>query len=93
MNHCNRRWREEDGYFALDALFYDDWTEVLRMCQDEHEPEEWYIVSEKLGIEYDYIISETLEEAKEECEDKVTGYLESQINYYQDQLNQWEETS
>ena len=71
MNHSNRCWREEDGYYALDALFYDDWTEVLRMCQDEDEPDEWYIVSEKLGIEYDSITCETIEEAKEECEDKV----------------------
>lgn len=93
MNYCNRRWREENCYWALDALLYDDWTEILRMCQREDNPNEWYIVSEKLGIEYDYIISETPEEAKEECEDKFTRYLESQINYYQDQLNQWEETS
>lgn len=91
MNHPNRRWREEDGYFALDALFYDDWAEILRMCQDEDDPEEWYVVSEKLGIEYDYITSETLEDAKEECEYKVTEYLEDQIAYYQDQLNQWED--
>ena len=47
----------------------------------------------KLHIEHDWLTAETLEEAKEECEVKFTYYLEGQIEYYQDQLNQWEETS
>ena len=93
MNHCNRRWREQDGYLAMDARLFDKWHEILRIWHDEDDTGYWYIVSDELHIEHDWLTAETLEEAKEECETKFTYYLEGQIEYYQDQLNQWEETS
>ena len=90
--YVNRRWIDMDGYYVLQAFFYDDWREILRFCQNEEEKDLWIMSSKRMNIEVYYLIDvETLEEAKEEFESYYTEYLEDQLRYYEDLLDAWEE--
>ena len=90
--YANRRWIENDGYYLLEAYFYDDWREVLRMRQDEDDKALWIMSSKRMNIEFDYLDeADTLEKAKEGFELKYTEYLEDQLRYYEDLINAWEE--
>ena len=47
MNFSNRRWREQDGYLAMDACLFDKWHEILRIWHDKDDTGYWYIVSDE----------------------------------------------
>lgn len=70
--------------------FYDDEV-VINFVQDKDDSSFFIYVSDLLNVEYDYLESETVEEAKEECEYKVKEYIQDQISYYEDMLEKFEE--
>lgn len=90
--YVNRIWREEDGYWALDFCNYDSCDEVLRIFHDKEDETYWLISSGLLNIEYDFLLANTLDEAKEESEQMYTDHLEDMHQFYKELLEKWEET-
>lgn len=70
--------------------FYDDEI-IISFVQDKDDNSFFIYVSNLLNVEYDYLESETIEEAKEECKYKVREYIQDQVSYYEDMLEKFEE--
>lgn len=89
--YTNRKWREEDGYWVLYFCNYDSCDEILRICHAEEDETFWIIHSDPLNIEYDFLLANTLDEAKEESERMYTDHLEDMRWFYEETLRMWEE--
>jgi hypothetical protein len=89
----NKHWEYDEFYESLNlhfTQFYDDEI-IISFVQDKDDNNFFIYVSNLLNVEYDYLESETIEEAKEECEYKVREYIQDQVSYYEDMLEKFEE--
>lgn len=89
----NKYWEYDEFYESWNlhfTQFYDD--EVIISFAKDNECGWFEITFQKEHITTDDILeAETVEEAKEECEYKVRGYIQDQISYYEDMLEKFEE--
>ena len=85
----NRKWVEFSGIYKLFFCPYDDDIEYAAITQDKDG--DWIIVSEPLNIEYDILDAKTVEEAKEEVEDRIREAFEDEVYYYKELLKLFEE--
>ena len=85
----NRKWIEHEGAYKLLFRPYDKDIEYAAITQDKDS--DWIIVSEPLNIEYDILDAKTVEEAKEEVEDKIRETFEDEVAYYANLLRLFKE--
>ncbi|MCM1167218.1 MAG: hypothetical protein NC299_18010 [Lachnospiraceae bacterium] len=85
----NRYWKENDGRYELHFEQFGTDIVVLKFCRDKKDPDCYWYVSEDLNIKADCNFYESIEEAKEGFELLYEQYLEIQIDYYKELLNQW----
>ena len=86
----NRHWVETDGVYELHFEKFGRDEVILKFVQAEDDDTGFWYVSNDLNVtEGDYEHFDSVEEAKEEFEYKYESYLEDQISYYEDLLEQW----
>lgn len=97
MDYENRYWEigEKNKYgnecYKLHFTeFYDDKV-IVAFVKDDKYNNLFIITSELMDIEYDYIFCETVEEAKEECEQMVLDFWQDKIEGYVHCIEQFNE--
>lgn len=84
-------------YYKLHfSQFYEEENEnvIAGFVQDETDKKVYIYVSEELNVEYDTIIADNIEDAKQQIEDMLVehwkdeiDYLENRIKAFQDDVN------
>lgn len=87
----NRYWLKNNEVYELHfTQFYDDEI-ILKFVQDKDDSENYIYVSEMLNVEYDEILTESIEDAMEQFEDMVIDYIKEKIAYYDEMLGKFQE--
>ncbi len=88
----NKHWvhADNDVYELHFTHFYDD-KAILKFAEDKDEDETFVYVSDLLKVEEAYLYADSIEEAKEEFEEKVIEHIEDQIAYYEEILEKFKE--
>lgn len=87
----NRYWLKNNEVYELHfTQFYDDEI-ILKFVQDKDDSENYIYVSEMLNVEYDEILTESIEDAMEQFEDMVIDYIKEKIAYYDEMLDKFQE--
>ncbi len=86
-------WVENDGCYELHFEEFGADNVILKFVQDTDDKTCFWYVSEELNNpQGDYEFYDGIEEAKEEFESMYEDHLKSQIDYYEDLLEQWNDT-
>ena len=64
---------------------------LLKFCVDKNDHTCFWYVSDLLNVEEDCIWANSIEDAKEDFEYKISEYYQDQINYYDELLDKFEE--
>ena len=65
--------------------FYDDEV-VAGFVQDEEDDNVFIYTSKEMNVEYDTIIADSIEDAKEQIEEMLVEHWNDEINYLENQL-------
>lgn len=87
----NRYWEIKNGCYELHFIKYEIDEVVLTFTPDKNENRLYWYVSEDLNVKEDCERYDSVEEAKEDFELMYEQYLEGQINFYEELLEQWNE--
>lgn len=87
----NRYWKIKNGCYELHFIKYEIDEVVLKFVPDKNDNGLYWYVSEDLKVEADCERYDSIEEAKENFELLYEQYLEGQINFYEELLEQWDE--
>jgi len=82
-------WVEQDGYYELHFEPYYEDLIIAKLTPSKDG--EWIYVSNLLNVEYDEIYAASLQEAKEEIENKVEEHYQDQANYYDELLEKFKD--
>lgn len=76
-------WTEDNGVYSLhfQPFYKDDYDEIIAQFDSQ---KEFVYVSDMLKVEFDYLESDNVEDAKEEIEDMVQAYFDGEADYYDD---------
>ena len=86
----NKYWHDENGVYELHFThFYDDEV-ILKFVQDKDDVDTFWYVSDLLKVEHDCINANSIEEVKEEFEEKVIEWIVDQIAYYEEMLEKFD---
>lgn len=87
----NRYWLVNNDVYELHFThFYDDEI-ILKFIQDKNNSENYIYVSDLLNVEHDEEFAESVEDAMEQFEDMVIGYIKENIAYYDEMLDKFQE--
>lgn len=87
----NRYWEIKNDCYELHFIKYEIDEVVLKFAPDKNDNGLYWYVSEDLKVEADCERYDSIEEAKEDFELMYEQYLEGQINFYEELLEQWNE--
>ena len=75
------------------SQFYEEENEnvVAGFVQDETDENVYIYVSEELNVEYDTIIANSIEDAKQQIEDMLVEHWKDEIEYLEDRLKEFQE--
>lgn len=86
-----KKWIENNGCYELHFEPYYGDEIILNFCVDINNSERFWYCSDILKVEDDYIICDSVEEAKEEFEQMILDYYVEQAKYYDDLSNKFED--
>lgn len=75
------------------SQFYEEENEnvVAVFVQDETDENVYLYVSEELNVEYDTIIADSIEDAKQQIEDMLVEHWEDEINYLENRIKAFQD--
>lgn len=88
---ANRHWEEHNGCYELHFEQYGTDYVVLKFVPDKEDDTCYWYISKDLNVEEDCEFCDSIEDAKETFEIMYEQYLEDQVNYYEELLEQWNE--
>lgn len=75
------------------SQFYEEENEnvVAGFVQDETDENVYIYVSEKLNVEYDTIIADSIEDAKQQIEDMLVEHWKDEIDYLENRIKAFQD--
>lgn len=75
------------------SQFYEEENEnvVVGFVQDETDENIYIYVSEELNVEYDTIIADSIEDAKQQIEDMLVEHWEDEIDYLENRIKAFQD--
>lgn len=75
------------------SQFYEEENEnvVARFVQDETDENVYLYVSEELNVEYDTIIADSIEDAKQQIEDMLVEHWKDEIDYLENRIKAFQD--
>ena len=75
------------------SQFYEEENEnvVAGFVQDETDENVYIYVSEELNVEYDTIIADSIEDAKQQIEDMLVEHWEDEIDYLENRIKAFQD--
>lgn len=75
------------------SQFYEEENEnvVARFVQDETNENVYLYVSEELNVEYDTIIADSIEDAKQQIEDMLVEHWKDEIDYLENRIKAFQD--
>lgn len=75
------------------SQFYEEENEnvVAVFVQDETDENVYLYVSEELNVEYDTIIADSIEDAKQQIEDMLVEHWEDEISYLENRIKAFQD--
>ena len=70
--------------------FYDDEV-VAGFVQDEEDDNVFIYTSKEMNVEYDTIIADSIEDAKEQIEEMLVEHWNDEINYLENRISSFQE--
>ena len=70
--------------------FYDDEV-VAGFVQDEEDDNVFIYISKEMNVEYDTIIADSIEDAKEQIEEMLVEHWNDEINYLENRISSFQE--
>lgn len=75
------------------SQFYEEENEnvVAGFVQDETDENVYIYVSEELNVEYDTIIADSIEDAKQQIEDILVEHWKDEIDYFENRIKAFQD--
>lgn len=75
------------------SQFYEEENEnvVVGFVQDETDENVYIYVSEELNVEYDTIIADSIEDAKQQIEDMLVEHWKDEIDYLENRIKAFQD--
>lgn len=75
------------------SQFYEEKNEnvVVGFVQDETDENVYIYVSEELNVEYDTIIADSIEDAKQQIEDMLVEHWKDEIDYLENRIKAFQD--
>lgn len=75
------------------SQFYEEENEnvVVGFVQDETDENVYIYVSEELNVEYDTIIADSIEDAKQQIEDMLVEHWKDEIDYLKNRIKAFQD--
>ena len=75
------------------SQFYEEENEnvVAGFVQDETDDNVYIYVSEELNVEYDTIIADSIEDAKQQIEDMLVEHWKDEIDYFENRIKAFQD--
>ncbi len=75
------------------SQFYEEENEnvVVGFVQDETDENVYIYVSEELNVEYDTIIADSIEDAKQQIEDMLVEHWNEEIDYLENRIKAFQD--
>lgn len=75
------------------SQFYEEENEnvVVGFIQDETDENVYIYVSEELNVEYDTIIADSIEDAKQQIEDMLVEHWKDEIDYLENRIKAFQD--
>lgn len=75
------------------SQFYEEENEnvVVGFVQDETDENIYIYVSEELNVEYDTIIADSIEDAKQQIEDMLVEHWKDEIDYLENRIKAFQD--
>jgi hypothetical protein len=75
------------------SQFYEEENEnvVAGFVQDETDENVYIYVSEELNVEYDTIIADSIEDAKQQIEDMLVEHWKDEIDYFENRIKAFQD--
>lgn len=75
------------------SQFYEEENEnvVVGLVQDETDENVYIYVSEELNVEYDTIIANSIEDAKQQIEDMLVEHWKDEIDYLENRIKAFQD--
>lgn len=70
--------------------FYDDEV-VACFVQDEEDDETFIYVSDEMKVEYETFTAESIEDAKEQIEEKLIEHWKDEMHYFEERIEAFQE--
>lgn len=83
----------EECYKLHFSQFYEEENEnvVAAFVQDETDKNVYLYVSEELNVEYDTIIADSIEDAKQQIEDMLVEYWEDEVDCLENRIKAFQD--
>lgn len=72
------------------AEFYEDEV-IVAFVQDEVDEDTFIYVSEVMNVEYETIIADSIEDAKQQLEEMIVDYWNDEINIMENRIEKFKE--
>lgn len=95
MNLMSKYWKvgkkncfDKKCYYLYFSQFYEenDKNIVASFVQDETDENVYIYTSKELNVEYDTIIADSVEDAKQQIEDMLVEHWEDELDYFQSRI-------
>lgn len=84
---------DKECYKLHFSQFYEEENEnvVVGFVQDETDENVYIYVSEELNVEYDTIIADSIEDAKQQIEDMLVEHWKDEIDYLENRIKAFQD--